>query len=195
MISLIILGIIFLYAIISYNTLTRKRNNVDNAFGSIDVMLKKRFDLIPNLVATVQQYAKHEEETFAKITNLRTKSYDSLTAEEKTDFDKAFTAAKNNFFMVAENYPALRSSENFMQLQKTLNETEEQLSASRRTYNAAVTDYNNSDDLSIQHHCQSVQFYQKRSIRYSGGGKSESGCKKIVPILIHSYGTKLSGYL
>ena len=60
MISLIILGIIFLYAIISYNTLTRKRNNVDNAFGSIDVMLKKRFDLIPNLVATVQQYAKHE---------------------------------------------------------------------------------------------------------------------------------------
>ena len=138
MISLIILGIIFLYAIISYNTLTRKRNNVDNAFGSIDVMLKKRFDLI------VQQYAKHEEETFAKITNLRTKSYDSLTAEEKTDFDKAFTAAKNNFFMVAENYPALRSSENFMQLQKTLNETEEQLSASRRTYNAAVTDYNNS---------------------------------------------------
>lgn len=107
MISLIILGIIFLYAIISYNTLTRKRNNVDNAFGSIDVMLKKRFDLIPNLVATVQQYAKHEEETFAKITNLRTKSYDSLTAEEKTDFDKAFTAAKNNFFMVAENYPGL----------------------------------------------------------------------------------------
>ena len=136
MISLIILGIIFLYAIISYNTLTRKRNNVDNAFGSIDVMLKKRFDLIPNLVATVQQYAKHEEETFTKITNLRTKSYDSLTAEEKADFDKTFTAAKNNFFMVAENYPALRSSENFMQLQKTLNETEEQLSASRRTYNA-----------------------------------------------------------
>ena len=174
MISLIILGIIFLYAIISYNTLTRKRNNVDNAFGSIDVMLKKRFDLIPNLVATVQQYAKHEEETFTKITNLRTKSYDSLTAEEKADFDKTFTAAKNNFFMVAENYPALRSSENFMQLQKTLNETE---------------------DLSIQHHCQPVQFYQKRSIRYSGGGKSESGCKKIVPILIHSYGTKLSGYL
>ena len=111
MISLIILGIIFLYAIISYNTLTRKRNNVDNAFGSIDVMLKKRFDLIPNLVATVQQYAKHEEETFTKITNLRTKSYDSLTAEEKADFDKTFTAAKNNFFMVAENYPALRSSD------------------------------------------------------------------------------------
>ena len=67
-----------------------------------------------------------------------------MSDEEKADFDKTFTAAKNNFFMVAENYPALRSSENFMQLQKTLNETEEQLSASRRTYNAAVTDYNNS---------------------------------------------------
>ena len=101
MIPTILFIIIILYAVITYNNLTRKRNNVGNAFGSIDVMLKKRFDLIPNLVATVQQYAKHEEETFTKITNLRTKSYDSLTAEEKTDFDKAFTAAKNNFFMVA----------------------------------------------------------------------------------------------
>ena len=149
MISLIILGIIFLYAIISYNTLTRKRNNVDNAFGSIDVMLKKRFDLIPNLVASVQQYAKQALRiSLQDLLGNRAAGIYGCTyhgaAEEKADFDKTFTAAKNNFFMVAENYPALRSSENFMQLQKTLNETEEQLSASRRTYNAAVTDYNNS---------------------------------------------------
>ena len=98
--------------------------------------------------------------------------------------------------MVAENYPALRSSENFMQLQKTLNETEEQLSASRRTYNAAVTDYNNSVMTFPSNIIANLfSFTKKRSIRYSGGGKSESGCKKIVPILIHSYGTKLSGYL
>ena len=80
--------------------------------------------------------------------NVETPEYVTVSVNdefiEKADFDKTFTAAKNNFFMVAENYPALRSSENFMQLQKTLNETEEQLSASRRTYNAAVTDYNNS---------------------------------------------------
>mgnify|MGYP001662428808 CR=1 FL=1 len=144
MIPTILFIIIILYAVIAYNSLTRKRNNVDNAFSSIDVMLKKRFDLIPNLVATVQQYAKHEEETFTKITSLRTKTYDSLTTEEKADFDKSFTTASRSFFMVAENYPQLRASENFIQLQRALNETEEQLSASRRTYNASVTDYNNA---------------------------------------------------
>lgn len=144
MISLIILLVIFGFGIIAYNTLTRKRNNTENAFGSIDAMLKKRFDLIPNLVATVQQYAKHEQDTFTKITELRSKGYDSMTTEEKTEFDKTFTAATRSFFMVAENYPQLRASENFMQLQRALNETEEQLAASRRTYNACVTDYNNS---------------------------------------------------
>lgn len=144
MIAPILFIIIILYAVVAYNSLVRKRNNVDNAFGSIDAMLKKRFDLIPNLVATVQQYARHEQETFTKITDLRTKSYDSLTQDEKAEFDRTFTTARKNLFMVAENYPQLRASENFMQLQRTLNETEEQLSASRRTYNAAVTDFNNA---------------------------------------------------
>ena len=144
MIVLIILAVIALFFIASYNTLTRKRNNIDNAFGSIDAMLKKRFDLIPNLVATVQQYAKHEEATFTKIAELRARNYENLSAGEKAEFDRSFAAASRSFFMVAENYPQLRASENFMQLQRTLNETEEQLSAARRTYNACVTDYNNS---------------------------------------------------
>ncbi len=144
MISSILFIVIILYAIIAYNNLTRKRNNVDNAFGSIDAMLKKRFDLIPNLVATIQQYADHEKATFTQITALRTKSYDQLGESEKAEFDRTFNAARRSFFMVAENYPQLRASENFMHLQRALNETEEQLSASRRTYNAAVTDYNNA---------------------------------------------------
>lgn len=144
MISLLILIVIFGYSIIAYNNLTRKRNNTENAFGSIDAMLKKRFDLIPNLVATVQQYAKHEENTFTRITELRSRNYDSLTTEEKSEFDRTFNTAKRSFFLVAENYPQLRASENFMQLQKALNETEEQLAAARRTYNACVTDYNNA---------------------------------------------------
>lgn len=144
MVPMILLAVIFLYSIVVYNRLTRKRNNVDNAFGSIDAMLKKRFDLIPNLVATVQQYAQHEEGTFAKITELRAQSYTAMSEADKVAFDEAFNSARRRFFMVAENYPALRASENFMQLQRALNETEEQLSASRRTYNAAVTDYNNS---------------------------------------------------
>lgn len=144
MIALIILAFIALLFISMYNSLIRKRNNTDNAFGAIDAMLKKRFDLIPNLVATIQQYAKHEQDTFTKITELRNRDYSSLSQSEKAEFDSSFASARRSFFMVAENYPQLRASENFMQLQRALNETEEQLSAARRTYNACVTDYNNS---------------------------------------------------
>lgn len=144
MIISLILLLVALFFIISYNTLVRKRNSVTNAFGTIDAMLKKRFDLIPNLVATVQQYAKHEESTFSKITEMRSRGFNQLSDSEKAEFDQAFNSARRSFFMVAENYPDLKASENFLQFQRTLNETEEQLSASRRTYNACVTDYNNS---------------------------------------------------
>lgn len=144
MITIVILIAILLFLITTYNNLVRKKNNVENAWGSIDAMLKKRFDLIPNLVATVRQYARHEEQTFTNITNLRAKNYETLNESEKVEFDRNFTTASRNLFMVAENYPQLQASENFMQLQRTLNETEEQLSASRRTFNACVTDYNNA---------------------------------------------------
>lgn len=136
--------LIFLLCVVSYNTLIRKRNQTDNAFGAIDAILKKRFDLIPNLVAAVKQYAAHEQQTFARITELRNRSYADLSDGEKQVFDGEFAAAKRQFFALAENYPELKASENFLQLQRSLNETEEQLSAARRSYNAAVTDYNNS---------------------------------------------------
>lgn len=144
MLTIIIPIVIILFLTVTYNNLVRKKNNVENAFGSIDTMLKKRFDLIPNLVATVQQYAEHEKQTFSAITNLRTKSYNTLSETEKAEFDRSFTSASRNLFMIAENYPQLKASENFIQLQRTLNETEEQLSASRRTYNACITEYNNA---------------------------------------------------
>jgi LemA protein len=124
--------------------LIRKRNSVDNAFGSIDAMLKKRYDLIPNLVAAVQQYAKHEAGIFSQVTEMRAKGYEQMNAADKAAFDQAFTQAGRRFFAVAENYPELKASANFEQLQRSLNEVEEQLSAARRTYNANVTDYNNS---------------------------------------------------
>ena len=130
MIVAIIIVLFILVVISMYNSLVRKRNQIENAFSTIDVMLKRRFDLIPNLVATVQQYAKHEADTFAAITEMRNKTYTSQV--------------RTQFFAVAENYPELKASENFLQLQRSLNETEEQLAAARRTYNASVTDYNNA---------------------------------------------------
>lgn len=140
----IIVAVIVLIVVTMYNSLIRKKNQVDNAFASIDVMLKQRFDLIPNLVASVQQYAKHEVDTFSAITEMRNKSYSSLSENEKADFDKNFSGIRSKFFAVAENYPELKASENFLQLQRALNEAEEQLAAARRTFNACVTDYNNA---------------------------------------------------
>lgn len=144
MIIAIIVAVVVLIVVSMYNSLVRKKNQVENAFASIDVMLKQRFDLIPNLVASVQQYAKHEAGTFSAITEMRNKSYSSLSESDKADFDKNFSGIRSKFFAVAENYPELKASENFLQLQRALNETEEQLAAARRTFNACVTDYNNA---------------------------------------------------
>ncbi len=141
-ISVIVLLIVIIFS--TYNTLVRKKNQITNAFSSIDVMFKKRFDLIPNLIASVQQYMKHESETFAHITEMRSKNYSSMSDSEKIQCDKEFSQCKNSFLAVAENYPDLKSSDNFIQLQCAINETEEQLSAARRTYNASVVDYDNS---------------------------------------------------
>lgn len=142
--ALICIAVIFLAFILLYNSLVGKRNQVENAFATIDVMLKRRFDLIPNLVTVVKQYARHEEETFARIAELRNGNYNNLSDTEKEAFDQTFTQAGERLIILAEKYPDLKASDNFMQLQRTLNETEEQLAAARRTFNASVTDYNNA---------------------------------------------------
>ena len=120
-------------------------NEIDNAFGAIDAMLQKRYDLLPNLVETVRQYASHEKQTLTQLTELRGHAgYSTLDASAKAQFDRQFTAATHTLMATVENYPELKASDNFLHLQRTLNETEEQLSAARRTYNAVVTAYNNS---------------------------------------------------
>lgn len=144
MILLIVLAAIALIAIMVYNGLIRKKNEVDNAFGGIDVQLKKRYDLIPNLVATVQQYASQEKELLEKITQLRAKAVGgNLSNDEKVDLDNQISGALRNIMVSVENYPDLKASENFLNLQRSLNEVESQISAARRAYNAAVTDFNN----------------------------------------------------
>lgn len=144
MIALAICILILLIGIFFYNSLVRKRNRVDNASATIDAMLEKRFDLIPNLVACVRQYAAHEADTFVAVTERRSARTGALSDEEKASLDAAFEQTRINFQALAENYPELKASSNFMHLQYTLNETEEQLSAARRTYNAAVTEYNDA---------------------------------------------------
>lgn len=127
-----------------YNGLIRRRNEVDNAFGGMDVQLKKRYDLIPNLVAVVKQYAAHEKELLAKVTEMRAKATNgNLSVDEKVALDNQISAGMKSIMVAVENYPDLKASENFMNLQRTINEVESQISAARRTYNAVITDYNN----------------------------------------------------
>ncbi len=144
MILLIVVAVLALIALMIYNGLIRKRNEVENAFGGMDVQLKKRYDLIPNIVSTVKQYATHERDLLMKVTELRAQAISgNLSNDEKVAVDNQISGAIKGLMVAVENYPDLKANENFMHLQRTLNEVESQISASRRAYNAAVTDYNN----------------------------------------------------
>jgi LemA protein len=149
LIIVLVIGGIFLLTVVSiYNNLTNKKNQVTNAFGSVDVQLKNRYDLIPNLVATVQQYAAHEKELLTRITDLRTKAIQpNMTSEDRVDLDNQISSALSGIMVAVENYPDLKASQNFIDLQRSLNEVESQIAAARRAYNAAVTDYNNAIEM------------------------------------------------
>ncbi|EDM37581.1 putative lemA protein [Pedobacter sp. BAL39] len=145
---MIIFGIIIVVLLIIglslYNSLIAKKNQVDNAFSAIDAMLKKRYDLLPNLVETVKQYMQHEAGLLSKIVELRSKaSNPDISSEERLQIDAQMSTALKSVMVTVENYPDLKASQNFIQLQSTWTESEEQIAAARRTYNASVTDYNN----------------------------------------------------
>jgi LemA protein len=140
--------IILLVLIIIYNNLIQKKNAIDNAYFSMDVMLKKRYDLIPQLVETVRGYMTHEKDVLIQLTELRQKvMVENLHTNDKVELDNKINAALQNVFASFENYPQLKASENFLKLQGAINEAEEQLAASRRFYNAAVNDYHNGIEM------------------------------------------------
>src|ERR1700759_2598127 len=135
---IVIGGVVLLVIIIiaTYNNLVGSRNQVENAFGSIDVMLKKRYDLIPNLLETVKAYMKHEKDTLTSITELRAKAVSgNLSTEERIDVENKLTGMMRNVMVAVESYPELKADSQFTMLQRSWNEAEEQISAARRTYN------------------------------------------------------------
>ena len=147
-ILLIILVVIWLFVFTLYNSLIGKKNQVENVFASIDAILKKRYDLVPNLVSTVKTYMEHEKSTLTEITELRAKAVSgNLSSDEKVDLDNKISKMIGGIMVAVENYPDLKANQNFLQLQASLNEIEEQISAARRAYNAAVTDYNNATEM------------------------------------------------
>jgi LemA protein len=142
---IVILILPLVVLVVMYNTLVSRRNQVDNVFGTMDAMLKKRWDLVPNIVSTVQGYAKHEKTLFENVTQARSRAVSGqMKSDEMVQYDNSVSQLMGVFRATVENYPQLKAGENFLHLQRTLNELEEQISAARRAFNAAVTDYNNA---------------------------------------------------
>ncbi|MFH1582279.1 MAG: LemA family protein [bacterium] len=141
-IILIVLGVILLLVIATYNKLILLRNRVKEAWSDIDVQLKRRYNLIPNLVNTVKGYATHERELLEKVTKARTFAMQAGTMKEKGEAENALSSTLKSLFAVAENYPDLKASTNFLELQRELRDTEDKIQASRRFYNTNVRDFN-----------------------------------------------------
>jgi LemA protein len=130
-----------------YNLLISRKNQVNNALGSVDVNLQKRHDLIPNLVAIAKQYMTHERELLEQVTNLRAMAMAAANHKGKFQLEGELSQALMGLLVTVENYPDLKANRQMLQLQAALNEVEEQLSACRRFYNTAVTDYNNAVEM------------------------------------------------
>jgi LemA protein len=144
---IVILAVVALLAIalvVLYNRFVRLRNRVDNAWAQIEVQLKRRWDLIPNLVETVKGYASHERETFENVTQARAAAQQAQTPAESAQAEGILGQALGRLFAVAEAYPELQADENFRQLQSELAETENRIAVSRQVYNDTVLTFNNS---------------------------------------------------
>ena len=138
----VIILVFLLWFIFSYNGLVTLKNRAKEAWSDIDVQLKRRYDLIPNLVETVKGYMQHEREVFEKVTEARTKAMEAKNLQEKAESENQFSQSLKSLFAVAENYPQLKANENFLELQKELVDTEDKIQAARRFYNGSVRDYN-----------------------------------------------------
>ena len=171
--------ILLLSAILIFNSLIRRKNDVENSFASIDVMLRKRYDLIPKIVETVKAYMNYERELLTEITELRIKALpQTLTAEERVQVENRLSARLTDLLVAVENYPDLKASTNFLQLQGIFNEVEEQLAASRRAFNAAVTIYNNSIEIFPSNIIASMMQYKRRSFFEIPAAKREEVSSK-----------------
>jgi LemA protein len=159
---LLVLGVV----VWLYNSLVGFRNRVKNAWSQIDVQLKRRADLIPNLVETVKGYAQHEKGVFEEVTKARSAIMSAQTVKESQDANNMLTGALKSLFAVAENYPDLKANQNFLELQRQLTETEDKIAYSRQFYNDTVLMYNNkcqmfpSNLIANTFHFEEAEFFE-----------------------------------
>lgn len=146
-IILVIIVLVVLYVISTYNRLIGLRNKVKDGWSQIDVLLKRRADLIPNLVETVKGYTKHEEGTLTAVVEARNKAVSATTPEEAITAEGEMTQALSRLFALTESYPELKANQNYLDLQKSLEETENKITYSRQFYNDNVLNYNNKIEM------------------------------------------------
>ncbi len=151
LIAIIVIAVLallaFIYGIVTYNSLMGLKNKVGDQWSQIDIELKRRFDLIPNLVSTVKGYAKHESETLENVINARNSYLSADTKEKAMDADNVLTNAVTKLFALSESYPELKANQNFADLQKQLEETEDKISFARKFYNDTALQLNNKIDM------------------------------------------------
>ena len=141
---IIVVAALLLILVFLYNRLVRLRNRTQNAWAQVDVQLRRRYDLIPNLVEAVKGYAAHEQTTFEDVTKARTAAQQAQSVPDQAQAENVLTQALGRLFAVAEQYPQLRATENFQQLQASLQDTESKIAVARQVYNDTVLTYNNA---------------------------------------------------
>lgn len=143
----VVVAVIAIWAVSGYNGFIKGKNTVEEAFATMDVYLKKRYDLIPNLVETVKGYAKHESETLSRVIEARNMAAGATSVEDKVQGETMLTGTLKNLFAVAENYPDLKANSNFLDLQNQLKSLEEDIANARKYYNAVVKQFNNRCEM------------------------------------------------
>ena len=142
-----IVVLLLIYFIVTYNSLIKLKNIVKEAFSTMDVYLKKRWDLIPNIVETVKGYAKHEKDTLKEVVELRNSAYDKMSDDEKIKTNEQLSSGISKIMALAEAYPDLKANENFKDLSKELSKVEDDIANSRKYYNGVVRIYNNKVEM------------------------------------------------
>ena len=159
----VLLGALIIVGVVLYNRLIRSRNRVDTAWSDIDVQLQRRYDLIPNLVKAVDQYASYERATLEAVTELRVEAMQRTEVESRGEAEEELSAGVQRLIAVAEDYPDLKANENFLNLQKELVETEDYLQFARRYYNGSVRDYNTMTETVPNNIVASIFGFEARS--------------------------------
>ncbi len=171
---LVVVVVLALGLVGMYNGLITLKNRVEEAWSDIDVQLKRRYDLIPNLINTVKGYAAHEKEVFEKVTEARTRAMNAGSTQEKAEAENMLSGTLKSLFAVSENYPELKANQNFLELQRELTDTEDKIMASRRFYNGNVRDYNTKIETFPTNILAGILNFVKREFFEAAVGEKEN---------------------